>query len=509
VRNREIFQGIFMSTTVPGQPQTIQLIEGRVLNIIGATNTVGAVYLLDPVAGGTNPSQSWTVGVGSLTQIGPFSGAQKLLVTCSVGSIDAQVHDASVTAPQIITGAGGSLSLQTPGGLPISTNAGGGVTPVAYSSSIPLDSNKVMPPTYLSSATVFAPAAGAVNGGACSVELVSDGVTIPTFPGFLQAASSSGFDTHAVGIINYVTFWYDGRNNWYSVSQPYPNNADLTFPGITPVIKTISTSTDGTQVIINYNVAINTPLPATSAFALSGAKTFTALTISGNTLTGTLSAAYLSSDTPTLSYTPPGINPISGAANSVLAPAVTSQAIVNLVGVTTPMQFTLTGSVTEAANTPAAGQYTYTTTASGSFGANVGISNRSLPANTDGIVSMIIPDLITPVDVLFGVKTTNVATGSFTTYLGSVSLTSTGKYGTTVGNSSVTPSVYSATVGDTVRIRRTAGNVIAEFAPASNPTSWSPIATLGTASTTALWAVFDTHTTPKKLTNSQASAGYV
>jgi hypothetical protein len=80
--------------TAGGTPQTITLSEGQVLNISGSVGTVGVVYRLDPVLGGTNSLQSWAIGAGALATIGPFAGLQRFLVTCSVGSVDVEVGGA-------------------------------------------------------------------------------------------------------------------------------------------------------------------------------------------------------------------------------------------------------------------------------------------------------------------------------------------------------------------------------------------------------------------------------
>ena len=88
--------------TAGGTPQTISLPEGQVLNISGSVGTVGVAYRLDPVLGGTNSLQSWTIGAGALAQIGPYPGLQRFLLTCSVGRVDAAVNAAAALAPMIV-----------------------------------------------------------------------------------------------------------------------------------------------------------------------------------------------------------------------------------------------------------------------------------------------------------------------------------------------------------------------------------------------------------------------
>ncbi|WP_219117074.1 hypothetical protein, partial [Janthinobacterium sp. UMAB-56] len=84
--------------TAGGTPQTITLPEGRVLNVSGTAGAAGVIYRLDPLLGGTNSLQSWTVGAGALAPIGPFAGRQSFLLTCSAGSMSAENQVADLTA---------------------------------------------------------------------------------------------------------------------------------------------------------------------------------------------------------------------------------------------------------------------------------------------------------------------------------------------------------------------------------------------------------------------------
>lgn len=73
--------------------KTIPLTEGMGLVLTGSSDAVGIAYLLDPILGGTNSTQSWAVGPGDLAQIGPYEDQQKILISCSVGRILAKVRD--------------------------------------------------------------------------------------------------------------------------------------------------------------------------------------------------------------------------------------------------------------------------------------------------------------------------------------------------------------------------------------------------------------------------------
>ncbi len=82
--------------------KTMTLAEGKTLTLTGAAGAVGTAYLLDLVLGGTNSSRSWAVGVGLSATIGGYTGTQKVLVTCSAGSIDATIADSVASIPQIV-----------------------------------------------------------------------------------------------------------------------------------------------------------------------------------------------------------------------------------------------------------------------------------------------------------------------------------------------------------------------------------------------------------------------
>ena len=71
-----------------------------------------------------------------------------------------------------------------------------------------------------------------------------------------------------------------------------------------------------TLVVISMGEALAAVTPATSAFALSGGKTVSAVSVSGSTVTLTASAAYAYGDTITVSYTQPGANALQDAAGN-------------------------------------------------------------------------------------------------------------------------------------------------------------------------------------------------
>ena len=96
--------------TAGGTPQTIALPVGQVLLITGAASTAGVAYRLDSSLGGSNSVQSWAIGAAALPPIGPFAERQHFLVTCSAGSVGVSTGLASVSAPQPVLDANGSMA---------------------------------------------------------------------------------------------------------------------------------------------------------------------------------------------------------------------------------------------------------------------------------------------------------------------------------------------------------------------------------------------------------------
>lgn len=88
-----------------------------------------------------------------------------------------------------------------------------------FSLTIFLDGNRSMPQRSITGSLSFSPATStSVPGGRCSARLVANGANTPTFSGMLEHGSSMGFDGRS-GIVNDVTFWFDGNDYWFSVMQ--------------------------------------------------------------------------------------------------------------------------------------------------------------------------------------------------------------------------------------------------------------------------------------------------
>ncbi|MBV6321906.1 SGNH/GDSL hydrolase family protein [Duganella violaceipulchra] len=121
-----------ITTTIKAgdSPQTITLHEGKALTLTGAAGAVGVAYQLDLVLGGTNSVKSWAVGTGALPQIGPYSGTQNILITCTAGSINATVGDAAVTNSATIANLGNTSIVHAPRTLLLASDSIGAISEV-------------------------------------------------------------------------------------------------------------------------------------------------------------------------------------------------------------------------------------------------------------------------------------------------------------------------------------------------------------------------------------------
>lgn len=94
-------------TVGAGKQRAAILQEGQALIVTGAAGTTGTVQRLD-AAGAI--LQSWTIGYGTLPQIGPYAGVQRFLISCSAGSVDATVGDAVLGAGTLSAGSGNLIT---------------------------------------------------------------------------------------------------------------------------------------------------------------------------------------------------------------------------------------------------------------------------------------------------------------------------------------------------------------------------------------------------------------
>ncbi|MDB5853274.1 MAG: autotransporter protein [Herminiimonas sp.] len=99
---------------------------------------------------------------------------------------------------------------------------------VAFALAVPLTAQGIryMPQQTVSSVQAFTVASSPVKNAQVYVRLIADGTNAPTFTGYKEWGGSLGYDNRN-GIVNEITFFYDGYDYWYSVSQAV---------GATPVV---------------------------------------------------------------------------------------------------------------------------------------------------------------------------------------------------------------------------------------------------------------------------------
>jgi uncharacterized repeat protein (TIGR02059 family) len=252
----------------------------------------------------------------------------------------------------------------------------------AFSTSLQFSGDTYMAEKIISGPVAFTvDSAGALAGGSVTMRLIADGANSPTFSTMKEFGASQGW-LNTAGILNNVTAFYDGVDYYYSVNRAV---------GISPVaVPTISTSqapfNAPSTIVLSYGVALDTAqVPPASAFTVTnsgGTQTVTGVSVSGSNVTLTTSRTALSSDTITVSYTPPaadaqkikaqgGIYAAALSGRSVLSPA--NEAVVRLGSLT---------NLTEGGNGTTGWSYTSTVS---TFSAN-GLATTSIAPATAAVV---------------------------------------------------------------------------------------------------------------------------
>lgn len=189
---------------------------------------------------------------------------------------------------------------------------------VAFSTSIPLTTGSIcyMPQQNVSGVLAFTVASSPVKGSSCYVRLVADGTNVPTFTGMKEWGGSLGY-LNTSGITNEITFWYDGYDYWYCISQAVNAVAvDTTAPTASSAAVANATPT---IVAITMSEAMDPAyVPSASAFTVTG-HTVSSASVSGSTVSLTVSAAFVNGETRTVSYVQPGSNAARDLAGNLLA----------------------------------------------------------------------------------------------------------------------------------------------------------------------------------------------
>jgi hypothetical protein len=318
------------TVTAGSTPQTINLSEGQVLNIYGVVGTAGVAYRLDPVLGGTNSLQSWTIGAGALAQIGPYAGLQRFLVTCSVGRVD-------VSANAVLN-----------------LSSGGAAGSIPFSTAVPLGGSVVMEKKAVNGALTFVPS-GATSGGVCVAEMLADGVNAPSFAAFEEHSSSSGW-LNTAGFTNLVQFFCIGTRNYFSVSQPLVQVApDLMPPTVASAI--VAAASPGVLSIGFSEALASGFVPTAGAFTVDG-HTVTAVALRAAFVDLTVAPAFVSGEAArTAAYAQPGSGGLRDAAGNLVV-SFSGRAIANNTGVVVTVPAAPTAVAAVAGNGQATVTYT-------------------------------------------------------------------------------------------------------------------------------------------------------
>lgn len=159
--------------------------------------------------------------------------------------------------------------------------------PESFNAVVPLQGNTSFPTQTVAGAIGFTLSSAVKSACAkTTYRLTANGVSIPTFTGFTEAGDSLGYDNRS-GILNVITFEWDGVTAWYRVHQakfalPTLSTIAITFPS-----RNAKITQDGT----NTNVYSNNGLSAEGFTAfMTSAQTIPAgksgrVTFRGNQLT--------------------------------------------------------------------------------------------------------------------------------------------------------------------------------------------------------------------------------
>lgn len=145
--------------------------------------------------------------------------------------------------------------------------------PVAFTSVVPLQGDTSFPTQTVSGAIAFT--LSAATKSACArttYRLIANGTNVPTFTGFTESSESIGY-YNSNGILNIITFEWDGVTAWYRISQakfamPTTSVVGISFPSrsasavINSSFPEIYQSTDPEGTLYNSNMVSAQTIPA-------------------------------------------------------------------------------------------------------------------------------------------------------------------------------------------------------------------------------------------------------
>lgn len=107
--------------------------------------------------------------------------------------------------------------------------------PAAFTSVVPLQGDTSFPTQTVTGAISFSLSGATKSACARTIyRLIANGVNIPTFTGFTESSESIGY-YNSNGILNIITFEWDGVTAWYRISQakfamPTTSTVAISFP---------------------------------------------------------------------------------------------------------------------------------------------------------------------------------------------------------------------------------------------------------------------------------------
>jgi len=126
--------------------------------------------------------------------------------------------------------------------------------PVAFSTVIDLSSAKVMAPTTITSALVFTSTGAPAVFKPTYVRLTANGTNTPDFSNFSEWGVSLGW-VNTAGTVNFVNFFSDGVENFYSVIQKYTSATSSPAPAPDPAPGPGPTPTNTPQLEIRSGMS--------------------------------------------------------------------------------------------------------------------------------------------------------------------------------------------------------------------------------------------------------------
>ena len=231
---------------------------------------------------------------------------------------------------------------------------GGGLSSIAFTTSVPLTGTTVVQKKVVTSPLTFT-LTSASTGGVCIAEIIADGTNIPSFAAFEEHSSSSGY-VNVAGYTNLVQFFCIGSRYYFSVSQPLTQViADVIPPTVSSAIVAANSPT---VLSVGFNETLNSSFtPVTSAFTVTG-HTVSSVTLRESFVDLTVSPAFVNGEAArTVSYAQPGSNGLRDAASNLVV-NFSGYSITNNAGVVVTVPAAPTGVTATAGNGQAIVNYT-------------------------------------------------------------------------------------------------------------------------------------------------------